>query len=65
MPFGPGKYDDLATYVRDKAEAVGVAIIIVGGNKGEGFAVQAPLDLVLKLPEMLRNMADEIERSGT
>jgi len=63
MPLGPGKYDELATYVREQAQADGVAVIVLNGNKGNGFSLQAPLDVTLRLPALLRFMADEIERS--
>ena len=64
MPLGPGKYDDMTTHVRDQTKAAGVAVIIIGGSKGDGLSVQAPLSVALKLPAMLRFMADEIEKSG-
>lgn len=64
MPIGPGKYDDLATYVREKAEAAGAIVFVIDGNKGNGFAMQAPFDVTLRLPAMLRHMADEIEKSS-
>jgi hypothetical protein len=63
MPIGPGKYDDLATYVREQTEADGVAVIVMGGNKGNGFSVQCPADLSAALPEMLEMMAKEIRES--
>ncbi len=40
MAYGPGKYDDLATYVREKAEAKGVLILVLDGNRGSGFSAQ-------------------------
>ncbi len=40
MARGPGKYDDLATYVRQQAEAKAVIIIVLGGKKGSGFSCQ-------------------------
>ena len=61
MALGPGKYGDLATYVREEAGAKAVVVIIVGGNKGAGFSVQATADTVLALPQMLRTVADGIE----
>lgn len=59
--IGPGKYDDLCTYVREKSEAQGALILIINGNKGLGFSCQMTLPDVLALPAMLRAMADEIE----
>lgn len=63
MPLGPGKYDDLATYVREKAQASGAMVMIFGGNKGAGFAIQASPEVTMNLPELLRYIAEEIERS--
>lgn len=62
MTVGPGKYDDLATYVREQAEAEVVAVIVVGGNKGAGFSVQSTApELMLVLPRLLRRLAEGIE----
>ncbi len=59
--IGPGKYDDVATMVRESTQAEAVIIMVVGGNKGSGFSVQAPLEFTLKLPNILRNIAADIE----
>jgi hypothetical protein len=59
---GPGKYDDLCTLVREKAEADGVVVLVFDGNKGSGFSVQGPVSLTTTLARLLRNMADEIDR---
>jgi hypothetical protein len=59
--IGPGKYDDETTRVRQATQAEAVVLIVIGGNKGEGFAVQAPLRVTLALPEMLRDIADKME----
>jgi hypothetical protein len=61
MTTGPGKYDDLCTYVREKAEALGVVVLVFDGNNGSGFSVQTPPSLAAALPAMLRDMADQIE----
>jgi hypothetical protein len=63
MPFGPGKYDDIATQVRGRCEADGVVLIVHNGHLGSGFSVQAPADFSQRLPLILRVVADEIERS--
>jgi hypothetical protein len=62
MPQGPGKYDHLATYVREQSGGEGVIVIVLGGNNGSGFSVQL-IDQVLTipLPQLLREMADQIE----
>lgn len=59
--IGPGKYDDICTEVREKVEADGAIVIIFGGNQGNGFSCQTTLPVLAQLPEMLRNIADQIE----
>jgi hypothetical protein len=59
--IGPGKYDDLCTYVREQAKAAGVIVIVFEGEKGAGFSVQAPLAMQLQLPSVLRLIATQIE----
>lgn len=62
MPVGPGKYDDLCTYVREQAEADGVIVIVYGGNKGPGFSCQfSDLRLQAMVPAVLRDVAKQIE----
>jgi len=63
MPVGPGKYDDLCTYARETAKAEGVAMIVLKGINGSGFAVQGSLQMTMDLPRLLRTMADDIESS--
>lgn len=59
--IGPGKYDDLCTYVREQSGAVAALVIVFGGNRGEGFSVQAPLSVQAMVPQMLRELAAAIE----
>lgn len=61
MAIGPGKYDDLATAARSAAHAEGVVLIVFNGLLGTGFTTQAPLDVQLRLPAVLRAVADSIE----
>jgi hypothetical protein len=63
MPVGPGKYDDLATLVRETTNAQAVVLIIVEGDRGSGFSVQALPPFVDggTLVKLLRDMADQIE----
>ena len=56
MPLGAGKYDDLCTEVREKAKARAAIVIIVDGEKGSGFSCQAPLDVTISLPDILKNV---------
>jgi hypothetical protein len=60
MALGPGKYDDLATSVRKTAKARGVIVIVIDGQLGSGFSVQADPQLTAALPLLLRDMAEKI-----
>jgi hypothetical protein len=68
MALGPGKYDDLCTYVREQVgitvKGGGVMLIVLGGNKGNGFACQADLRTTLLLPDMLEDIAKQIRNDG-
>lgn len=59
--IGPGKYDDLTTDVREKAQAAGVLLIVIGGNRGHGFSAQISASVARAVPAILRNLADQIE----
>jgi hypothetical protein len=61
MAVGPGKYDDLCTLVREKADADGVVVLVFDGNKGSGFSIQGPISLTATLARLLRSMADQID----
>lgn len=62
MAYGPGKYDDLATYVREQSQADGVIVIVYNGNKGQGFSCQVTdLRIHAAMPSSLRAVADQIE----
>lgn len=61
MAVGPGKYDALATAARTKAKAGGVILIVLDGSRGSGFSVQATAAVTLRLPVLLRTLADQIE----
>ncbi len=63
MTVGPGKYDDLCTYVREQANAEAVILIVLGGNKGSGFSCQAivPPDFVIEVVEnTLKQMKQDV-----
>lgn len=62
--IGPGKYDDLCTEVRTKAKAEGAIVLVFNGEKGSGFSCQATIEDTMRLPEILRSMADQIESSS-
>jgi len=63
MPVGPGKYDDACTAVRVATEAHAIVLIVIDGNQGSGFSVQASGDAAAHLPGLLRSLADQIEAS--
>lgn len=62
--LGAGKYDQLCTYVREQAGAQGALLLVLGGTKGPGFSLQADLVTTLRLPAILRDLADQIEADG-
>lgn len=63
MPIGPGKYDDLCTYAREQSNAAAAIVIVVGGDKGHGFSVQANATAALALPALLEQIAAEMRRN--
>lgn len=64
MALGPGKYDDLVTELRLKICAAGVIVVIIGGDKGDGFSAQLPPEMTLLIPTVLREVARQIEMNG-
>lgn len=65
MTIGAGMYDELCTQVREQAQAVGVVLLIVNGRHGNGFSVQAPLDVHATLPVVLESLAETIREDWT
>lgn len=65
MALGPGKYDEFCTAIREQTDARLVAVIVVGGQEGFGFAVQGVPELVQVLPDMLRHVAKDVEADVT
>jgi hypothetical protein len=63
MPVGPGHYDDLCTQAREQADAVATLLIIIEGNRGNGFSCQAPVEWTARLPAILRRVANDIEEA--
>lgn len=61
---GEGKYDGSAEMLLARLDAKAVLVGVIEGNKGNGFSVCTKEALVLvKLPEILRNMADQLEQT--
>lgn len=72
MPMGPGKYDDITTLAREKTKAACVVVLIIGGERGDGFDMQIDAARIRSLPgltkvivDSLRDMAATIERDMT
>lgn len=62
---GPGKYDDACTDAREATRAVACVLIVLEGDKGNGFSVQTLEPALLPvLPALLRQVADEISRNA-
>lgn len=65
MTYGPGKYNDECTRIREAYKAAGVLVVVVGGSRGHGFSSQivggqsgAVMHAVITT---LRAVADQIE----
>lgn len=63
---GPGKYDDLCSYVTERTKIAerggGVILIVINGDKGNGFDVQADFGTMLTIPDLLERIAQEIRQ---
>jgi hypothetical protein len=64
MTVGPGKYDDLCTVVREKANAAAAIVIVIGGTKGSGFSVQCDPPTLARLPDVLETMARQLREGA-
>jgi hypothetical protein len=60
--LGPGKYNEATTRAREETGAEGVILIVFKGKHGNGFSCQAPFDIQIRLPAILRDVAEGIER---
>jgi hypothetical protein len=67
MPLGPGKYDDECSYVAQQVgigpKGGGVIVIVVGGNRGNGFACQSDIATLAVLPDLLEETARQLRES--
>lgn len=57
---GAGKYDKALTEAVKHAKARQGVLIIIDGEHGGGFSVQAEKEILQKLPDILENMAKQI-----
>ena len=62
---GAGKYDDACTQAHEATQAQSTVLIVVGGEHGHGFsAISRDIDFEQKIPQVLRDIADAIERDN-
>lgn len=59
-----GKYDDLLKESLEKVNALRGMIIILDGNKGSGFSSVLCDESLEKIPNILRNVANQIENDN-
>ncbi len=65
MAIGPGKYDGWALRLIKETHAEAVVVIVLGGKKGNGFAVKTTdPEFSLHLPDILRGVAKSMEDGG-
>jgi hypothetical protein len=65
MATGPGKYNEQATFVRETTNARAVIVMVLDGNHGHGFSVQAQDDIPPgQLAQILEFTAAEIRKSS-
>lgn len=60
----PGKYDKECTMVRERTKAQAVLLVVMHGERGSGFSVQAPKDMIDTIPDVLEFMAQEIRKGS-
>jgi hypothetical protein len=61
---GPGKYDDACTVARESTKASGVLLVVFEGEKGSGFSVQAPPEIIAAMPNILEEVAAQIRTAA-
>lgn len=61
MAEGPGKYDEQCTRVREATKADGVIVMVINGDKGTGYGAQLHPLIGPLVPQILRNVADQME----
>lgn len=57
MAIGPGKYDRAATVARESTHAEALVLIVLNGELGSGFSVQAHAPVA---PGVLANMLEHV-----
>lgn len=60
MPMGGGKYEKALAIAARRAHATSAVLIILDGKRGPGFSIQATLEQLAALPEILEEVAQQI-----
>lgn len=61
MALGPSTYDDELTMAREMCGANTAILIIIDGRAGSGFACQGSTSVLIEMPAILRQVANDIE----
>lgn len=61
MPVGGGKYDAEVEHVYASSGGAVALVIVLGGPRGAGFSCKGEVTEIMKLPSLLRTVADSIE----
>lgn len=67
MALGAGRYDDeltaavRAAKVKEPTVMGGVLILCTPNGEGSGFSCQLPMSVLVSLPSVLRQVADQID----
>jgi len=61
MAIGPGAYDAEAEIIRERTRARGVLLIVIHGDRGNGFECHVTGEDAVLIPGALRRLADIIE----
>jgi len=68
MAFGPGRYDDLCTYVLEESGGEVVIVAVINGKRGNGISHQAkmrrdidPIDFMMAQAQAFREAADQLQ----
>lgn len=57
------KYSALCTEIREKYRAAGVVLMILGGDEGSGFLIQADDNAQAQIPEFLELAANKMRQT--
>jgi hypothetical protein len=57
-----GLFDIVCSEVQQSTDARCAAVIVIGGASGSGYSIAGSFDAQLLLPDILRKMADVLER---